>query len=222
VETRVVGQLENLQAGELADGVRYGAFQPGLLQRDRHNILAVAVDDEVVEGMAAARVGAVVAALPLGAVLVQTVVERLIDGIQAEKVTTSKSEQVKQCMDLEHCLHWLHFLWSPLTWNASHASTESSEEPVQLYMPAHQSGVSPAHFVGGGGGVGGVGGVGGAGVGGVHLLAPVGKDAALAMPHMSLSRTMRMYPVSPQEVPQLRRQTRMGHRSELGRSTELE
>jgi hypothetical protein len=37
--------------------------------------------------------------------------EDLVDGIQVQKGTTvsrSKSEQVRQCMDLQHCLHCLH------------------------------------------------------------------------------------------------------------------
>jgi hypothetical protein len=43
----------------------------------------------------------------------------------------SESEQVRQCMDLEHCLHWLHlepthllyytgYTWSPLTYCTIH------------------------------------------------------------------------------------------------------
>jgi hypothetical protein len=31
----------------------------------------------------------------------------LVDEIQVQKVGGNDSEQVEQCMDLEHCLHWL-------------------------------------------------------------------------------------------------------------------
>jgi hypothetical protein len=43
--------------------------------------------------------------------------QRLVDGIQriydggwdpSAQRDDSKSEQVRQCMDLRHCLHWLH------------------------------------------------------------------------------------------------------------------
>jgi hypothetical protein len=32
----------------------------------------------------------------------------VVDGIQVGEVMTVRSEQVRQCMELEHCLHRLH------------------------------------------------------------------------------------------------------------------
>jgi hypothetical protein len=78
----------------------------------------------------------------------------MVDGIQVQKVMTvsqSKSEQVRQGMDLQHCLHCLHWLhclhclhwlnWLDLepthytgcTWSPLHWLHLKPAHPVQYY-----------------------------------------------------------------------------------------
>jgi hypothetical protein len=40
----------------------------------------------------------------------------LVDGVRSARSGGSKSEQVKKCMDLEHC-RCTGYTWSPLTWS---------------------------------------------------------------------------------------------------------
>jgi hypothetical protein len=50
----------------------------------------------------------------------------MVDGTQVQKVgaVSQKAEQVKRCVDLEHCLHWLHA--EPIHLDAVAGSTGSA------------------------------------------------------------------------------------------------
>lgn len=87
VQPRIVGQLERLQTRKLANGVGNGPFQTSLGQGDGYDIWASAVYDQFVEGVATAGIGAVVAALPLHSIFMQSVIERL------ERVTLLDGEE---------------------------------------------------------------------------------------------------------------------------------
>jgi hypothetical protein len=87
----------------------YGVSVYAVLVRDDVATLEVVVKARYVER----RRRDVSARPPIQARSVEDVVE-LVDRIQVQKVTGSKSEQVRQCMDLQLCLH-TGYTWSPLT-----------------------------------------------------------------------------------------------------------